>query len=442
VSREGERRRAPSPGAVRLGLTVVALACLAALAPPVARAAERPNIVVVATDDQDAASVNPPVMPHVTRLLGRHGTSFDDAVASGPLCCPSRATFLTGQYGHSNGVLWNNPGGYADLREKANTLPVWLERAGYRTAHVGRYLNGYRESVGDTNRAAPGWNEWHTVLDPASYYSYVLRANGHAIHYGNRDHHHLTRVLTRAAVGVVERYAPSRAPLFLVVDHLAPHRSGVPSPRCGTYPTPDPRDRDAFADEPLPMAPSFNEPDVADKPSFVRARPGISAAGVAEVTREHRCRLASLRSVDRGVARIYDALRAVGEHDDTVFVFTSDNGWLAGQHRVPGGKVLPYEESLRVPLLVRLPERIRGPAPLVRSSGAPVANIDLAPTLLELARARPCAPSGRCRVLDGRSLLPLLRGRWGGGPAIGASCSSSRPARAARRGSPPATSAA
>jgi arylsulfatase A-like enzyme len=135
-------------------------------AQPVRAAHQRPNIIVIQTDDQDPASLSRRVMPHVVKLLGRHGTKFTDYIASGPLCCPSRAVMLTGQYGHNNGVLWNAPDPYGDLRGKHNTLPVWLRRAGYRTAHLGKYFNLYARATGDPNEVAPGWEKWYTALEP------------------------------------------------------------------------------------------------------------------------------------------------------------------------------------------------------------------------------------------------------------------------------------
>jgi N-acetylglucosamine-6-sulfatase len=397
-----------------LATAVLGLALLA-LAPAVSPAASpKPNIVVVQTDDQDAASLSSRTMPAVARLLQASGTTFTDYVVSGPLCCPSRAVLLTGQYGHNNGVQWNNPGGYVDLRAKHNTLPAWLRRAGYRTAHIGKYLNLYHRAVSDPNAVAPGWDDWQTVLEPVLYYDYVLRDNGRAIRYGSAPDDHLTRVLNRRARRVVERLARKPAPFFLSVDHFAPHRSG-PDPGCPIGPAPDPADRDLFPREPLPRPPSFDEANVDDKPSFVALRPRLSPERIAALRREHRCRLASLRGVDRGVAAIHAALRRAGELENTVLVFTSDNGWLDGQHRVPGAKVLPFEETLRVPLVVRLPSRLRpggGPS----RSAAPTANVDLAPTLLALAGARACVGEGACRTLDGRSLLPLLRGQTGTWP--------------------------
>ena len=391
-------------------LLALAIPVIATFTAPAARADGRPNIIVVQTDDQDAAALTRQVMPKTVKLLRRKGTTFTDYVDSGPLCCPSRAVMLTGQYGHNNGVTWDNPDPYGDLREKRNTLPVWLHRAGYRTAHLGKYLNLYAKAVGDPNEVAPGWDEWHTVLDPVDYYDYVLRENGRAVRHGEHEDDYLTTVLNDKAVRMIHRYVPHRRPLFMAVDQFAPHASYVPhSKRCHGLAVPAPGDDDLFKHEPLPTPPSFNEADVSDKPSFVQARHSFQPAGIELLAEQYRCRLASLREVDRGVKRIVGALRSEHELGNTAIVFTSDNGWLEGEHRIPGGKVAPYEEDLHTPLVIRLPKAMR------RSHGAPrrlsstVANIDLAPTLLQLAGAKPCSRAGHCRTLDGRSLLKAIR---------------------------------
>lgn len=376
-----------------------------------------PNIVVVTTDDQDLGSLSSRTMPNVTRLLKGKGVTFTDSVVSGPLCCPSRAVFLTGQYGHNNGVLWNNPNPYGDLREKGNTLPVWLRRSGYRTAHVGRYLNLYERAVASPNEVPPGWDLWHTILEPLQYFDYTMRVNGSAVRYGARDRDYLTRVINRTATNLIRRHAGRRKPLFMVVDHLAPHTSAELRKPCQGSAAPDPRDEGAFATEPLPRPPSFNEPDVSDKPSFIRQRPGLGQAANAELTRRHRCRLESLRAVDRGVGQIHRALRREDELNDTVLLFTSDNGWFDGEHRIAHEKVIPYEEALRVPLIIRAPPALLGGKDPSRAVAAPVANVDLAPTILDIGRAPPCNSAGRCRTLDGRSLLPLLRGNRGAWPS-------------------------
>jgi N-acetylglucosamine-6-sulfatase len=395
-----------------LGLLVVAVAAAPATA---AAGQKQPNIVVVVTDDQTLASLGAATMPNTVEQIGAAGTEFTNAVATTPLCCPSRASLLTGQYAHNHRTLANTPG-YEALRDKRNTLPVWLDRAGYVTAHVGKYLNRYKASVDHAADVAPGWDEWHTVLDPARkyvrYYDYQLAVNGELTRVGSKPRDYITRVINRRATRMVRRYAPKRSPLYLQVDHRAPHtEEGADSdPRCGGLVPPDPRDASAFRDEELPRPDSFDEHDVSDKPSFIRELPRLAASTTAAIAERYRCGLASLLSVDRGVAKLVAALRRADELDDTVLMFTSDNGFFYGEHRIPEQKTRPYEEALRVPLLIRVPDRYLGDGAAVPEVSDPVANIDLAPTILDLADAEPCRPTGSCRVMDGRSLLGLIRG--------------------------------
>ena len=393
---------------------MVALALFGCWAPS-AHAADRPNVIVIQTDDQNASAVTHRVMPETVDLLRHHGTTFSDYIDSGPLCCPSRAVLLTGQYGHNNGVLWDNPNPYGSLLGKDNTLPVWLQGAGYRTAHIGKYLNLYAKAVGDPNKVPPGWDEWHTVLDSVDYYHYVLRENGRAVEYGGRHRDYLTHVLNEKAVRMIHRYTPRHRPLFMEVDQFAPHESvQVLDKRCRGTAVPAWRDRHLFEHKPLPKPPSFNEADVSDKPSFIRTHRRFQARGLRLLATQYRCRLASLRAVDRGVKDIVSALRSEHELNDTAILFTSDNGWAEGQHRIPGGKVDPYEEILHTPLVMRLPKDMRSRG-VPRTLSSTVANIDLAPTILRLARAKPCPRARDCRILDGRSLLKAIRSdgrRW------------------------------
>ena len=370
----------------------------------------RPNIVLVMTDDQALSQMRPNVMPKVTRLLGDQGTTFKNAFLTTPLCCPSRATLLTGQYGHNNGVLRNN---YYTLIQKRNVLPVWLHRAGYVTAHVGKFLNRYHHNS-RPGAPAPGWDEWYTQLDTSqdAYYDWDLSVNGRRVHYGTDNSDYAPRVFSRYAERVIRRHVPHRRPLYLELDEIAPHPGpGGAGTRCHGNPVPDPRDLDLFKEEPLPHPPSFNESEVSDKPSFIRSLPSMDQAAINATTRRYRCGLASLRAVDRTMAALHDVIRRLGESRRTVFIFDTDNGVFFGQHRITGGKLYPYDEADRTPLLIRLPDRYRKGAPRVPGVDQPVANIDLAPTILRLAHARPCGRRGRCRVLDGRSLLPLLRGK-------------------------------
>jgi arylsulfatase A-like enzyme len=360
-----------------------------------APAAPLPNVLVVMTDDQTVESLR--VMTNVKRLLRDRGASFSNSFVTYALCCPSRATFLTGQYAHNHGVLGNTPpnGGYAKL-DHANTLPVWLQDAGYYTAHLGKYLNGYGRT--DPTEIPPGYDEWRGSVDPSTYrfYDYTLNENGRLTTYGRYQ----TDLYARKAVRIIQRRAPRAQPFFLWVAFLAPHSGGPREPDDPSgqpTPVPAPRHRDDFASAPLPRPPGFNEADVSDKPVGIRNRPRLTPRKIRKVREMYQQRLESLLAVDEAVARLVAALRRTHELDDTLIVFTSDNGFFHGEHRVPAGKVLAYEPSIRVPLIVRGPGIPAGLRLRQR-----VANIDLAPTIVDAAGAT----AGR--VMDGRSLLPLI----------------------------------
>lgn len=388
------RRRTP----ILVALLAAASLCAGAVSTTSAAPPSRPNVVVLMTDDQTVESLR--VMPNVERLLVDQGATFDNSFVSFPLCCPSRATFLTGQYAHNHGVLSNTPpgGGYRAL-DGAKTLPVWLRRAGYATAHVGKYLNGYGKD--DPTEVPPGWTEWHGSVDPSSYryFGYTLNENGRLVKYGHRARAYKTDVYADLAVDVVRRRAAAKQPFFLWVSFLAPH-SGGPQPdgRVPGAALPAPRHRGTFASEPLPRPPSFNEADISDKPGNVRVRPLLDSERIWRTKQRYRLRLESLLAVDEAVARVVRALRESGELENTLIVFTSDNGFLQGEHRIPIGKIALYEPATRVPLVLRGP----GIRPGLRLR-QDVANVDLAPTILEAA-------GGRASLrMDGESLWPMLR---------------------------------
>jgi arylsulfatase A-like enzyme len=394
---------------MKAALAFLALAALVAAqgsAAPVARAeTAQPNIVVVMTDDQTVESMR--VMENVQRLLVARGTSFENSFASLSLCCPSRATFLTGQYAHNHGVLGNAaPAGGYEMFDGTSTLPVWLQQAGYYTAHVGRYLNGYGRA--NPTEVPPGWSEWHGAVDPSSYqyYRYTLNEDGKLRVYGSGAASYQTDVYARKAVEIVRRRAAAEHPFFLSVAFLAPHAGG---PYEGDRPRPTAlparRHRGRFAAEALPVPPSFNEADVSDKPRLIRRLPLLGAKQIADITAGYRLELESLLAVDEAVAAIVEELRRSGELSRTLILFTSDNGFFHGEHRIPLGKSKLYEPSVRVPLVLRGPGVPQG-----ARLRQPVVNADLAPTILEAAGAQPG------QRLDGRSLLPLLRDRglwWG-----------------------------
>jgi N-acetylglucosamine-6-sulfatase len=397
----------------RLRGLLLALAVLASLgsAAPATAQVEQPNIIVITTDDQSARTVIPAAMPQLHRRIVGPGTSFSDFIATTPLCCPSRAALITGQYGHNNGVLRND---YALLRGKRNVLPVWLQKAGYQTAHVGKWFNGYESFVERTREVAPGWDRWFTQLAPRRWYNWKAAKNGRYARFGGADRDHATMVTGRIASRWTRKMAADRRPFYLQLDFYAPHSAQGRDSRCAGAPDPAPVDEGRFDGWTAPRIPSFNEADVSDKPEFIRSLAPIDAAGLASLDRRYRCVLESLRGVDRGIGRVWNEIKRAGQARRTIFVFTSDNGFFFGEHRIAKGKQYPYEENLRLPLSIRVPPAYRDNAPVVPSRHEPTANIDLAPTIAEWAGARPCLRQGRaCRVFDGRSLTPLLDGREG-----------------------------
>jgi arylsulfatase A-like enzyme len=381
---------------------LLALLATALLAPAAAQA--RPNIVFVMTDDQTPASTS--VQRNVGLIAGE-GTTFTQTIASYPLCCPSRATYLSGQYSHNHGVLHNaGPfGGYARF-DNSNALPLWLQRAGYRTMHVGRYLNGYGAQNLDATEVPPGWSDWISgVGEQNSIFNYErwqTNENGQLFTRPGpeRPDEYQTDFYGRRAAEAIDAAAPSDQPFFLSLTFAAPHlgqpRDPDDPPLLGT-PSPAPRHRDAFAGTPLPRPPNFDEADVSGKPRFVSQRPRLSPQMVAAIQENYQQELESLLSVDDAVGAVVNALARNGELDDTLLIYTSDNGFFHGEHRLPSEKILPYEEAARIPLIVRGPGVPRG-----ERIDSLVSNIDWAATIVDVAEARPG------RLLDGRSLFERI----------------------------------
>jgi arylsulfatase A-like enzyme len=354
-------------------------------------------------------------MPNTMRLLARHGTTFRNYIATTAQCCPSRASLITGQYAHNDGVTSNDVG-YPGLVDKGNVLPVWLQRAGYLTFHVGKFMNGYQNFANPPRTVPPGWDQWYSFLAGTRYYDYDFFVNGSVVHRGENREANATHVANQKAVQLIRDWASQAVPIYLQLDEPAPHVAGQKDPfgKCGHVPIPEPRDEGAFKNAPLPRPPSFNERDMRDKPPFLSSAPRLDRTATNRVRRRWRCALAATKGIDRGVARVYQAIKNAGLLGRTVFIFISDNGQFYGEHRIAKGKVMPYQEALHLPLVISAPRRYLGDARPARNVRKPVANIDLAPTILSFAHGRPCPPSGPCRTMDGRSLKPLLRtsGRW------------------------------
>jgi N-acetylglucosamine-6-sulfatase len=353
----------------------------------------RPNVVIVITDDQRADQLARMPVTN-TELVGK-GVKFDRAFASHPLCCPSRTSILRGQYAHTTGIYTNGGslGGWAGFRDRGleqSTLATWLDDAGYETALVGKYLNGYSAS---TNYVPPGWDFWR---------------GGEPNHYVGGAGVYQTDLITRYADQFI-RGTPSLTPLFLYVSYYKPHAPSKPAPRYAE----DPR-CDGISTS---GGESFNEEHVEDKPSPVRRTPLLTPEqqiSVGTTLPTDQCR--ALLSVDDGVGAVLQALRDTDRLADTLIVFMSDHGLFLGEHRLQG-KVLTYEEAIHIPLVIRY-DRVTGSVPSV--DRRLVVNVDLAPTIADLLGLTvtpgcPDPPYGPCDgKFDGRSLMPLLDGSASG----------------------------
>lgn len=360
-----------------------------------AASSARPNIILVLTDDLDHNLGTLEQLPKLRRLLAGQGTTFTNMFVSQSMCCPSRASIQRGQYVHNHQVLSNSPpeGGFErfhELGHEGSTIGTWLQAAGYRTGLLGKYLNGYPNTAGQTYMP-PGWDEWASPVAglPYSHFNYTLNENGTLISYGNQPEEYLTDVLARKAASFVEQAATDRRPFFLYVGTYAPH---FPAPAA-------PRHAAAFPWAWAPRLPSYNEAEVSDKPAWVQAHPLLRQSQKADMDVLYRRRLQSMLAVQDLVERLIITLLATGQIDNTYLFFTSDNGYHLGEHRLLPGKLTPYEEDIRVPLLVRGPG-----VPAGSVLAEIVGNVDLAPTFAALAGATVPA------FVDGRSLAPLLLG--------------------------------
>lgn len=402
----------------------------AADSPPAARAIpRRPNIVVVMADDMRQDDLR--FAPNVRRLFRGGGVEFRNSFSNYPLCCPARASFLTGRLAHNHKVLSHErPYGYAAF-DDSRTIATTLRRANYRTGFIGKYLNGYgKQRSLVTGRSSyeyvpRGWTRWLGAVQrpnrrrPAGgtyhYTRTVYNIDGKAT--GRRFHgQYQTHTMGRFSRQLVDRFSRGRQPFFLYLSFVAPHHGGPPEKddprphrvdgRKYKYVTPAvPRQVRGRFNRMVRRAPGVPahgrqpDPSVSDMPRFLRHKPldRYDRAALREVTRQ---RGESISVLDREVGRLVTKLRREGELSRTVLIFTSDNGYFLGEHRRRGGKVLAHEPSLRVPFLIRGPGIPRG-----QRRYAPITTVDQAATVLALAGATGRHPL----TLDGRSSLPDLR---------------------------------
>ncbi len=377
-------------------------------APEVKRTSSDPNVIVVMVDDQSLATFSKKTMPHTFGLTDKGRGVELRGHATPPLCCPARAGFLTGQYPHNHGVRQND---WRFLREPDNTLAAWLQGAGYTTGFVGKYLNEYENSP----MPAGGWDRWYELMQPTGYFDYSVSNQGVPLAKGDERRDYSTRVVTEESRDFIRSAAAD--PFFLWTSYFAPHpRNSKRDPQCKDAPVPLPEDFDAVGRVDVELSASYDEKDVSDKPKRVRRRDRLGDDYQKTVAKRLQCTIAAMSEVDQGVRKIGQTLRKLGIEDDTVIIYISDNGFYFGEHRIDYGKYLPYVEGVRVPMLVHVPPKFLGGDRVAQRIKEPIANIDLAPTILDLAGAEPCTEGGACRVMDGRSIMDLLRGEESGWP--------------------------
>jgi N-acetylglucosamine-6-sulfatase len=402
---EGLVSRVPvrTPAAARLGrgfrLWALALAAVGLVVPMLspsgssqaesrgaaAPAAARPNIVLILTDDQRWDTLW--AMPNVQSELVNRGIVFNNAFVVNSLCCPSRASILTGKYSHTHGVYANGGphGGYRQFHDEDNTVAVWLNDAGYRTGLMGKYINGYI-----TTDVPPGWDRWAAFYmdkggDGSYYYNYNLNVDGSLVYYGRDEEDYSTDVLAAEADSFI-RTAPTGEPLFLYFAVEAPHLGAEPARR----------HKSAFRNLPPYRPPNYNEPDVSDKPAWLQARPQLNQEERDLIDFQRKKEYRTLLSVDDAVGTIVDALTETGRLYNTLIVFTSDNGLAWGEHRW-NKKQTAYEEAIRVPLVARYDKALADGM----SDDHLVANVDFATTFA--AAAGVPAPEA-----EGMDLRPLF----------------------------------
>ena len=351
----------------------------------------RPNVVLVLADDLSTNLL--PYLPHV-KALQRRGMTFSSYFVTDSLCCPSRASLFTGGYPHTTGVFTNGgqDGGWKVFRAgggEEQTFPKALHEAGYRTAMIGKYLNGYQKPSEVPGPIPPGWDEWSVVGGVGGYgnYDYWLNVNGRNEFHGRKESDYFTDVLSRRAVQFLR--GTDGRPFFLEVAPFAPHHPF----------TPPKRHENAFPGLRLPRTAAWNRAPRPTDPQWLQGIPRLTAKDGRRIDTEFRMRAQAALGVDDLLGRLVGELERQGALDNTYVVFTSDNGFHLGDRRMRMGKETPYDHDVRVPLVVAGPGVPPGSVTDLLTE-----NVDLAPTFVELGGAEQPA------LVNGRSLVPLLRG--------------------------------
>ncbi len=387
---------------------------------------DRPNVIVLMMDDMRDDDLQ--FMPNVERLITDQGVRFTNMFSPHPLCCPARASFVTGLYTHNHEV-WSHktPYGFSAF-DDSETFPRWLhERGGYDTNFLGKYLNGYgrmatRDGQSSLRYVPPGWTDWRASVDNVNdepdakhlqggtyqYFDTTLSNNGALEpHQGVFQ----TTLYSDVAQEMIRNGARSPRPFFLQTSFSTPHggsprekddprayirsdgwRQTWQNPARPTYV------KGRFDQRITRLPPGLDDEDVSDKPVFIRDQPPLVLEEREAILEDYRQRVEAISVVDDEVANIMATLEATGELDNTYVMFTSDNGFFLGEHRRRQGKILPYDPSLRVPLVMR------GPGiPAGEARRDPFLMIDFAPTILEAAGVTTDQP------LDGVSMLDVAR---------------------------------
>lgn len=354
---------------------------------------KKPNVILILTDDLDFPLV--PYLPQMQALIADQGAEFTNYFVTSPLCCPSRASMIRGQYPHNTNILENTPGFRNFYRNGYNeeTIGVWMNRAGYKTALVGKYMNGYPITAGD-NYVPPGWTDWFGFYhhgpenDEGGYYfNYTISENGTLVQYGYAPEDYNTDVLRRKSVGFIEKSIANSDPFFLLISTTAPHGPSIPAPR----------HEGLIENLEYPQKPSFQVID--GKPALVFEKATVPGEEFEwyDANAFFTDRAATLLAVDEMIVEIVQTLEQAGQLEDTYIIFTSDNGFHMGEHAFSGGKGLPYIEDVNVPFFIRGPGIEPGTTVTQMT-----ANIDLAPTIVDIANGK------TADFVDGRSFLPLL----------------------------------
>jgi N-acetylglucosamine-6-sulfatase len=367
-----------------VALSMLLLGACTAKQEPAATTADatRTNVVMVLTDDLSMNLL--PYLPQVQQLA-KEGTTFANYTVTDSLCCPSRSSLFTGKFPHDTGIYTNggSDGGFGTFHkrgEESSTFATDLRAAGYRTAMLGKYLNGYQPK---DKFVPPGWDEWDVAGNGYPEYNYNLLENGKVVHYG---HDYLTDKLSAKASSFITASAAAGKPFLVEVATFSPHAPYTPADQ----------DLDKFPGLTAPRTPAYDTLP-SNPPKWLAGRAPLTAAEKDTIDTVFRKRAQAVQSVDRMIASLRQTIEKAGVADRTMIVFTSDNGYHMGEHRLTPGKQTAFDTDVHVPLIVAGPGVKAG-----ATVTAPAENIDLRPTFAGLA--------GQTPKVDGRDLMPLLTG--------------------------------